>query len=142
MTLKTLSLALAAGLLATSSSFAQDTTGAIEGDVTDKTASAIVRARIVATNLETGFSKETTTNTDGFYRLLQLPVGRYSVTINDPQFAALVRQPIQVNVSQTWLASQTGPMAFLIQVRCASLRGPVASKSHTPPPKSAPPNTK
>ena len=101
MTLRTLSLALAAGLLATSSSFAQDTTGAIEGDVTDKTASAIVGARIVATNLETGFSKETTTNADGFYRLLQLPVGRYSVTISDPQFAALVRQPIQVNVSQT-----------------------------------------
>ena len=101
MTLRTLSLALAAGLLATSSSFAQDTTGAIEGDVTDKTASAIVGARIVATNLETGFSKETTTNADGFYRLLLLPVGRYSVTISDPQFAALVRQPIQVNVSQT-----------------------------------------
>ena len=101
MMLKTLGLALAAGLLATSSSFAQDTTGAIEGDVTDKTASAIVGARIVATNLETGFSKETTTNADGFYRLLQLPVGRYSVAISDPRFAALVRQPIQVNVSQT-----------------------------------------
>ena len=85
LTLKTLGLALAAGLLATSSSFAQDTTGAIEGDVTDKTASAVVGARIVATNLETGFSKETTANADGFYRLLQLPVGRYSVTITDPR---------------------------------------------------------
>ena len=101
MTFRTLGLALAAGLLATSSSFAQDTTGAIEGDVTDNTASAIVGARIVATNLETGFGKETTTNADGFYRLLQLPVGRYSVTVSDPQFAVLVRQPIQVNVSQT-----------------------------------------
>src|SRR3954468_5392099 len=42
-------------------------------------------------------------------------------------------------ISQTWLASQIGPMAFSITVRCSARRGPVASRSQTPPPKSAPP---
>src|SRR5580765_624651 len=44
-------------------------------------------------------------------------------------------------ISQTWLASQIGPMAWLITSRWRSRRGPVASRSHTPPPKSAPPNS-
>ena len=52
-------------------------------------------------NLDTGFTKETTPAADGFYRLLLLPVGQYSVTVEAPQFATLVREPIQVNVSQT-----------------------------------------
>ena len=42
-------------------------------------------------------------------------------------------------ISQTWFASHTGPMARSIAARCAALRGPRASRSSTPPPKSAPP---
>ena len=74
-------------LLVTTRALAQDTTGTIEGAITDKTSSAIGGARIVARNLETGFTKETTAGADGFYRLLLLPVGQYTVTINAPQFA-------------------------------------------------------
>jgi hypothetical protein len=100
--LKVKSLALLSlCLLVTTRALAQDTTGAIEGAITDKTASAIGGAHIVARNLETGFTKETTAAADGFYRLLLLPVGQYTVTVNAPQFATLVRAPIQVNVSQT-----------------------------------------
>jgi hypothetical protein len=45
-------------------------------------------------------------------------------------------------MSQTWLASHTGPMADSMSARCSRLRGPDASRSHTPPPKSAPPSRK
>ena len=41
-------------------------------------------------------------------------------------------------ISQTWFASQMGPMAWTIVSRWARCRGPLASMSHTPPPKSAP----
>ena len=50
---------LAVCLLAAPAAFAQDTTGAIEGAVTDKTASAVAGAHVVARNLDTGFTKET-----------------------------------------------------------------------------------
>ena len=42
-------------------------------------------------------------------------------------------------IIQTWLASQMGAMARAMRSRCAPARGPRASRSHTPPPKSAPP---
>jgi hypothetical protein len=79
---------------------AQETTGTIEGAVTDQTASALVGARVVAINLETGFTKETVTASDGFYRLLLLPVGQYTITVEAPKFATLIREAIQVNLGQ------------------------------------------
>ena len=80
---------------------AQETTGAIEGAVTDQTSSALAGARVVALNLETGLTKETATASDGFYRLLLLPVGQYTITVEAPKFATLVREAIRVNLGQT-----------------------------------------
>ncbi len=37
-------------------------------------------------------------------------------------------------ISQTWFASQTGVMAWEISSLCSRLRGPLESRSHTPPP--------
>jgi hypothetical protein len=87
-------------LLVPGRALAQDTTGTIEGAVTDKTAGAVAGAHVVARNVDTGFTKETKAAADGFYRLLLLPIGQYRVTVNAPQFATLVREPVQVNVSQ------------------------------------------
>ena len=80
---------------------AQDPTGTIEGAVTDRTSGALSGARVIAINLETGFTKETVSASDGFYRLLLLPVGQYTVTVEATRFATLVREAIQVNVGQT-----------------------------------------
>ena len=91
--------AFAVCLFATGAS-AQDTTGTIEGAVTDNTSSPVASAHVVARNVDTGFTRETDAGADGFYRLLLLPIGQYSVTVKAPQFATLVREPIQVNVSQ------------------------------------------
>ena len=101
MTVKSPIAGLIVCLLGVASGFAQDTTGTIEGAITDKTASVVAGAKITAKNVDTGLTKETVTGPDGFYRLLFLPVGRYTVTISAPQFATLVREAIQVNVTQT-----------------------------------------
>ena len=87
-------------LLIASTSSAQDPTGTIEGSVTDQTMSVVVGARVVAKNLETGLTKEADSTSDGFYRLLLLPVGRYSVTVSAPTMATQVREPVQVSVTQ------------------------------------------
>src|SRR5262245_10180974 len=80
---------------------AQDPTGAIEGAVTDKTSAVVAGAQLTARHLETSFTRQATSGPDGFFRLTLLPVGPYSITVQAPQFATVVQQPIQINVSQT-----------------------------------------
>src|SRR5438309_9892514 len=46
-----------------------------------------------------------------------------------------------MKINQTWLASQTGPMASATARRWSAARGPLANRSQTPPPKSAPART-
>ena len=94
------SLALFVCLLAASTAAAQDTAGTIEGTVTDPSSAAIRGARIVARHRDTGVTRETTSGNDGFFRLVAMPVGEYSVTVEAPRFAPAVREPIVVNVSQ------------------------------------------
>ena len=81
--------------------FAQDPTGTIEGTVSDATSAALAGAKVSVRNLDTGFTREATSAADGFYRLLLIPVGRYALTVEAPQFARLVQEPIQVSVSDT-----------------------------------------
>ncbi len=101
MKLNVIALGVVVSLLAAAHVGAQDPTGTIEGTVTDKTAATVAGARVVATNLDTGLTRDTIASSAGLFRLPLLPPGRYSVTVEAPQFATLVRQPIQVNVSQT-----------------------------------------
>jgi hypothetical protein len=79
----------------------QDPVGSIEGLITDSSASALTGAHVTAKNLDTGFTQEVSTGSNGFFRIPLLPVGRYSVTADASKFATLVRQPIEVNISET-----------------------------------------
>ena len=88
-------------VLAAAGVCAQETTGAVEGAVTDATGGALAGARVVAINVETGFTRETVAAGGGFYRLLLLPIGQYTITVEAPRFATLVREAIQVNLGQT-----------------------------------------
>jgi hypothetical protein len=99
--MKILSCSLLLCALTATTVRAQDTTGIVEGIVSDGSGAIVAGARITARNLDTGLSKEGAAAADGFYRLLLLPVGQYRVTIEAPPFAVKVLEPIQVNVSQT-----------------------------------------
>ncbi len=79
---------------------AQDPVGAIEGVTTDKSA-APVAAHVVATNLETGFNRETTAQASGFFRISLLPVGRYTISADAPALAKETRSPITLDIGQT-----------------------------------------
>lgn len=62
-----------AALLAPAGAQAQALLGEINGTVVDATQAAIVGARVVATNPDTNFSRQTTTNFVGGYTLADLP---------------------------------------------------------------------
>jgi hypothetical protein len=76
-----------------------DVTGSILGTVTDTTSAVIVGARITATNQDTNQITETVTNTLGQYRIIALPVGRYTVEAATPGFQTAVQTGIVLAVN-------------------------------------------
>lgn len=80
---------------------AQDPTGVLEGQVTDKSGGAIVAAVVSIRNLRTGFAQTQSTSDNGFYRVSLLPPGAYELKVEAPKFSRFSQQPIQVVASQT-----------------------------------------
>src|ERR1700748_2175225 len=102
---KSLSAALVALLLAASlnlTALAQSeaSTGWIEGSVTDSAGALVPGARISAVNNRTGLTRDVMTNGEGLYRLLLLPVGDYTVTVEKQGFATIRRDAVTVQVGQ------------------------------------------
>ena len=52
----------------------------IQGTVTDTAGGLVPEAKITLTNTETGKTQETTSTSEGFYRLSGLPPGKYRLT--------------------------------------------------------------
>src|ERR1041384_924717 len=93
-----MSFALFAG-----SVFAQtSTTGSIEGSVTDSTGASVpgVAVRVTSPNLIS--AQTATTDEGGRYKILNLPPGRYTVSVEaDKGFAKFERTDVEVNLSRT-----------------------------------------
>lgn len=82
------------------------TTGEIIGTVHDQSGAAIAAAHVVATG-ETGQSRETQTNAEGFYRIADLPPGAYSLHITAQGFAGYTASKVSVGVTLTVEVSPT-----------------------------------
>src|SRR5689334_9526100 len=82
--------------------FAQSsTTGSIEGSVTDSTGAAVpgIAVRVTSPNLIS--AQTATTDDSGRYKILNLPPGRYAVTIEaEKGFAKFERTDVEVNLSR------------------------------------------
>lgn len=92
-------LAIAA-LLSASPAFAQGTTGAIDGKVTDEQGGVLPGANVTVQNTATGFSRTAVTDANGLFRVPGLPVGTYEAKISMNGFATSTRR-IVVNVGAT-----------------------------------------
>jgi Carboxypeptidase regulatory-like domain len=84
-----------------SSSDAQQITGSVSGTVKDEQDALVTNAEIKATNVETGFTRTTKTDSAGTYVIQYLPVGGYTVTVDAPGFKKFVQQNMVITVDQT-----------------------------------------
>jgi hypothetical protein len=80
---------------------AQQITGNIRGTITDPSGAVIRGATVTAQQVETGLSRATTTDRDGNYVLLELPVGHYSLQVVAKGFQEQVQDGITLNVNET-----------------------------------------
>jgi hypothetical protein len=75
--------------------------GDIRGTVTDSTGALIPDVTVSVTNVDTGVSKDFTTNQDGLYDTSSIVTGSYKVTFTKEGFEKLVRGPVSLQVGFT-----------------------------------------
>ena len=66
--------------------FAQTITGRISGTITDPSGAVVPGVRVTAVNTETKLARTATSDSNGFFVVTNLPVGDYSVTIEQSGF--------------------------------------------------------
>lgn len=98
--LKSTEFLLCLVLLAGASAFAQSTFGTFVGTVQDQSGSVIAGAVITITNLDENATRSATSNSAGQYQLLNVPSGRYSMSVVKPGFAATKVNDITLDARQ------------------------------------------
>jgi hypothetical protein len=79
----------------------QTATGRIIGTVTDAQGAAIAGARVTITNSGTDVRSSAMTSADGFYQILELPIGTYTVTAEHEGFSKVVTAPEPLDINQS-----------------------------------------
>lgn len=93
-------LALVIVMLGAAWSAHGQTTASLSGTVLDQEQKVIANATVTARNIETNTSRNVQTDSEGRYRLANLTVGAYEVTVEAAGFAKYVRQGITLLVNQ------------------------------------------
>ncbi len=79
---------------------AQDLAG-IVGTVTDPSGAVIAGAQVTVANAERGFTRTITSNSDGEYSVVRVPLGNYTITVEKSGFEKLLRTGITLDAGQT-----------------------------------------
>jgi hypothetical protein len=79
---------------------AQDATARITGTISDATGAVILGAQVTVTNTATQVSRETTSDHDGLYQVLALPIGVYRVTAARAGFRTVVSGEYKLLINQ------------------------------------------
>ena len=84
----------------TRGALAQSTnSGDIRGAVRDTTGAAVPGVTVTVTNVDTGETREFTTNESGIYDTVSLRPGNYTVTFSKPGFKKVTHGPVVLQVS-------------------------------------------
>src|SRR5580704_7436103 len=87
-------------LLVPALSRAQDATGRVAGTITDATGAVIPGVQVTVTNTATHVSRKTSTNHDGYYQILALPIGNYKVTVEHEGFSTVASDEYKLLINQ------------------------------------------
>lgn len=80
---------------------AQETTGNLEGRVTDTTGIALSGVNVSLQSESLQGIRGTVTNMDGFFRIFSLPVGNYIVRITSVGYRDVVMEDVQIRLGKT-----------------------------------------
>ena len=104
MRIFTMSLLTALCLALGSVAFGQETTGSIEGSVTDAQGGRVAGATIL---VEGPTTRTVTTDDDGNYRVVQVPPGKYTVSTSATNFSSDKRDDVEVTLGRATVTDIT-----------------------------------
>jgi hypothetical protein len=97
--------------------------GRISGTVTDKSGAVILNASVTVTNAATNLARTATTDSSGFYTVTNLPVGIYTVLVEERGFKKAL-QPDRVIVADAHLTVdfilEPGDLSETVQIAATS----------------------
>jgi hypothetical protein len=70
----------------------------LNGTVTDQSGQVIAGAKVHIVSPDTGFTRDTTTSAAGLYSFTQIPVGNYSLTVDQSGFRGIRRDNIRLQI--------------------------------------------
>src|SRR5262249_30376843 len=88
-------------LCACGSALSQQITGNVRGTVSDPSGAGVQNASVTARQVETGLTRTATSDRDGNYLLLELPVGHYQLEVSATGFQKYIREGISLDVNET-----------------------------------------
>ncbi len=97
----------------------QSSTATISGVVVDEKGDVVANSKVTVTNAETGLSRNSQSDSEGRYRIINLPIGLYSVSIEAPGFTSYVQSGIRLVVNQNAIvnaALQVGGIAESVTI--------------------------
>ena len=80
---------------------AQQSTASIRGRVADPSGAVVQGAVVKGIHIETGLVRTATTDGDGGYVLLELPVGHYQLVVEATGFQKYLQEGISLSVNET-----------------------------------------
>jgi hypothetical protein len=105
---------------------AQAANGNIEGIVRDGTSAALPGVTVTVTNMDTGTARTSLSNSDGVYRAVLLPLGRYRITAELQGFKTFEQQGVSLSAGQTVLINVELAVGNLSETVTVTSESPVA----------------
>jgi hypothetical protein len=82
---------------------AQEPIGALEGQITDASNSAVSGAAVTARNAQTGLARKVLSSARGSFHISNLPAGEYAIEVTANGFAPFSVNSVRVNIGQAVL---------------------------------------
>src|ERR1700751_5312432 len=103
-------------------SYAQETTGGLQGTVKDPSGAVVPGAKVTVTGTALVGSKETDTDSSGYYRFANLPATNYTITVTAKGFATIKRELVLEvgHLPTVDFALEVGSGATIVEVSAAA----------------------
>src|SRR5215472_3123132 len=72
----------------------------IQGTVMDPQGNAVASGKVTVTNQDTGVVRDTVTSAEGFYRISELPPGKYTLAVEAAGFKTSTTRDVSVEAEQ------------------------------------------